>query len=242
MPTGAREAEMSEDGKLDPVEKESIIVDAVRRSVEHRYRRIVIALAAATLILAGISVGSMYYAYTKESKKADQGVSLAQDLKSLCDDPTVELSVDGEAVCEKADDVTQGDASAGPRGAEGPVGPAGDAGPRGIQGPEGPQGKRGPRGFTGIDGPVGQKGPKGDPGESVVGPQGQKGEPGEQGPAGPAGPQGPKGDPGDKGEQGDPGIDAYPFSFTFTIPGVVGNTTYSVTCTAPSTPCDVSSS
>jgi hypothetical protein len=52
-----------------------------------------------------------------------------------------------------------------------------------------------------------------------------------QGPQGPPGPAGDTGQQGPAGPQGDPGKDAFPFVFAFTVDGIGGSTTYTVTCT-----------
>lgn len=108
------------------------------------------------------------------------------------------------------------------------VGPAGATGPRGPQGEPGEDstipGPTGPQGAPGPQGPAGEPGP---PGESVIGP------PGAPGPAGEPGPAGPQGEPGATGPQGPAGQSAFPFTFRFTVPDVLGQPTEYV-CTITS--------
>lgn len=83
-----------------------------------------------------------------------------------------------------------------------------------VTGPAGPQGPIGPQGISGEQGPKGDKGSKGSKGE-----KGDKGSVGPQGQIGPQGPRGEPGEPGSKGDTGATGTSAYPFAFSFTIPG-----------------------
>lgn len=133
---------------------------------------------------------------------------------------------------------------------EAPVDPEkvkGNAGPRGATGLSGPRGKPGPPGKSGAPG---KDGSQGRPGASVTGPPGSPGSPGadgDDGPPGAAGPpgkdgkdgapgkdgaQGPAGPQGPPGVTGETGASAFPFSFTFTVPGAIPgtSTTYSVAC------------
>lgn len=107
-------------------------------------------------------------------------------------------------------------------------GPAGEPGATGAQGPVGPQGIQG---VQGPPGPVGPHGLRGEPGPA--GATGAQGPQGEAGPQGPAGVDGQPGQDGADGQDGTDGADAFPFQFTFTIPGKnpgQDDTTYTVTC------------
>lgn len=131
----------------------------------------------------------------------------------------------------------------GDRGPEGPRGPRGATGARGLAGVDGQPGAPGPVGPRGEPGEPGPKGSQGERGESgsqgpagPAGPKGDKGEPGSQGPTGPkgdTGPQGPPGADGSNGSDGAPGQSAFPFSFTFTIPGTLTDRTYTCTVNGP---------
>lgn len=122
----------------------------------------------------------------------------------------------------------------GPAGETGERGPVGPAGPAGVPGQDGEDGADGRPGRPGTDGAAGTPGAAGSTGQAgsrgetgATGSQGDRGPAGEQGPAGPVGPQGPA------GADGVPGASAYPFTFVFTVPGVVPGdpgTTYTVTC------------
>lgn len=92
----------------------------------------------------------------------------------------------------------------------------------GIDGADGQDGTDGRPGARGQDGSVGAQGPQGE-----VGPVGPQGVPGMAGPAGPRGEVGPA------GPQGSAGQSAFPFNFTFTIPGdglLEPDVRYRVTC------------
>lgn len=116
-----------------------------------------------------------------------------------------------------------------------PATEAGPAGADGVPGPTGPPGPKGPRGFRGFAGFAGADGSTG-----ASGTDGLDGAPGPVGPVGPTGPQGPPGKDGAQGPQGPAGsngADAYPFTFTFTVPAsgpLDDPDTYTITCTAPS--------
>lgn len=120
----------------------------------------------------------------------------------------------------------------GPAGASGPPGPPGRAGDQGDRGPVGDRGPAGPQGERGAVGATGDRGPRGLPGEQgIPGPQGERGETGPAGPAGPAGERGPQGEPGPAGADG---VDAVPFTFTFTVQvNPAQSQTYRCTITAP---------
>lgn len=122
----------------------------------------------------------------------------------------------------------------GPTPVAGPEGVPGRRGPRGfpgVPGIPGVPGDSGPRGLIGAPGATGAPGGPGDPGQ-----QGAQGAPGADGGPGQQGPQGPPGDPGQQGPKGDPGADgapgrdAFPFTFTFTIPDFDGRD-LTFTCT-----------
>ena len=120
----------------------------------------------------------------------------------------------------------------GARGDQGEQGPPGPQGPPGSSGEDGQPGPPGPRGTTGPAGPTGQGGPPG-----PAGSDGSPGKPGDQGPAGPAGPQGPQGERGPAGADGTDGSDgedAFPFTFSFEVPGTLPTQTRTVTCTVRS--------
>ena len=111
--------------------------------------------------------------------------SLAEQVAAACAREGADLLVDGEDICERADDVAE-DASPtdGAAALLGPVGPAG------------PQGLMGPRGFAGLDGKDGEPGPAGEAGQTgATGTAGKDGEPG------PVGPEGPQGVPGTDGRE-----------------------------------------
>lgn len=109
-----------------------------------------------------------------------------------------------------------------------------ERGEPGEPGEPGAQGPIGPQGVQGLQGPVGPRGLRGDPG--MVGPAGPVGPQGPQGEAGPQGPAGADGQPGQDGtdgQDGTNGADAFPFQFTFTVPGknpAEPDVTYTVTC------------
>lgn len=102
-----------------------------------------------------------------------------------------------------------------------PEAAAGLPGRDGRDGIDGRSGQDGRDGFNGIDG---QDGEPGQPGAD-----GQPGTPGKDGV------DGKDGAPGKDGVDGKDGQSAYPFSFTFEVPGPGGSpgTTYTVACTAP---------
>lgn len=97
----------------------------------------------------------------------------------------------------------------------------------GLPGRDGRDGSNGANGLDGRDGLNGIDGEDGLPGQP--GADGQPGTPGKDGV------DGKDGAPGKDGVDGKDGQSAYPFSFTFTVPGNgVGNdVTYTVACTAP---------
>ena len=118
---------------------------------------------------------------------------------------------------------------------------AGPTGARGPSGPSGPAGEDGADGASGRPGAVGPSGPAGATGTGAPGAAGQEGAAGDTGPQGPAGDRGPSGEPGPAGlagadgapgPAGADGASAFPFSFTFTVPGALPGTatTYAVTC------------
>jgi hypothetical protein len=119
-------------------------------------------------------------------------------------------------------------------GPQGPQGEPGYPGEVGAQGPEGPAGPPGEDGSQGPPGPAGTPGPKGQAGsDGASGSDGSPGPQGNQGPPGPQGEQGPRGEQGPAGQSGSDGANAFPFTFSFEVPGVVGSRT--VTCTVRST-------
>lgn len=111
-------------------------------------------------------------------------------------------------------------------------------GPRGEQGPPGPQGLQGNPGLQGPTGLQGIMGRRGQPGQPGIGTEGPPGSPGDKGDIGDKGDKGDKGDVGDKGDTGPAGAPAFPFTFSFTVPGngLSPGTTYSCTVTTPDTP------
>lgn len=126
-------------------------------------------------------------------------------------------------------------ASTGATGERGLRGPSGTEGDRGARGPAGGRGLAGKPGPPGPGGATGAAGARGEPGPSgSSGSDGARGEPGPQGERGPAGEPGAPGAPGAAGAPGADGQSAYPFTFVFTVPGVVpgDDTTYTVTCLA----------
>lgn len=153
----------------------------------------------------------------KAGTQAQNGQNFAAQVLAACASEGAEGVLHQANLCGGAEEIVK----------EPVVGPAGPRGPQGPTGPQGPIGPRGPQGTAGADGATGTAGSDG-----AVGPSGQKGDKSDKGDRGEKGDPGPKGDPGAKG---DPGVSAYPFSFTFTVPGSVGSpeTTYIVTCSAP---------
>lgn len=155
------------------------------RHIKSPQNRKLVALAFMMLIVSLILAGiAGFLAYSAASTKAQQGRSLAEQVREACASP--QLNTDEMlAICKKADQVVEEPAPSSPlKGDKGEKGDPGEQGPRGFQGPVGPQGPRGA---------------KGDQGDTVVG------EEGADGATGATGPKGEKGDKGDKGEKGDPG-------------------------------------
>ncbi|MGV8973205.1 MAG: hypothetical protein ACOH10_12860 [Rhodoglobus sp.] len=123
----------------------------------------------------------------------------------------------------------------GLNGLAGPQGIFGEPGQNGSTGPEGPAGPVGANGPTGAIGPAGtEAGPTG-----PEGPTGTTGMMGATGPAGPEGPAGLAGPIGPIGATGPAGPSAFPFTFTFSIPGdktvtcTIVDPTATATCDAP---------
>lgn len=164
------------------------------------------------------SLGLNAWLWYDATARAQQGVSLAQEVQAACE---VEGSLDlnGQNICDSADAVVEGAAgAAGAAGPPGPEGPQGVPGIQGVRGLAGPAGLRGLPGADGEDGPPGATGAPGAPGEDGAGgppgPAGPAGEPGAdgedgaagpEGPAGPAGADGATGPEGPRGPQGAPG-------------------------------------
>lgn len=157
--------------------------------------RLVGIIVGAALIVASIMLGLGYNETASRvdelrqqaATNADAAEALAEQVRSLGQEPVVDVSE-----------------LRGPRGRPGEPGERGPAGPRGRPG----EGERGPPGPSGPPGPPGPEGEPGQPGGP--GPTGPPGEPGEAGPQGEPGPAGPTGETGPQGEPGEP-----PASFTF---------------------------
>lgn len=156
--------------------QEEISRSAARSARDPKTRRIILALAIATLLSFIATTVAVIFALDQASDRAEAGQSLAIQVQQACEadgplDPPL------SDICERANDV-----------AEGTPGPSGPPGPPGVQGPPGPMG---PPGFNGLDGRNGTNGRNG-----AQGAPGAAGVPGEQGPVGPQGPPGPQGPQG----------------------------------------------
>lgn len=168
--------------------QEEISRSAARSARDPKTRRIILALAVATLLSFIGTIVAVIFALDQASDQAEAGQSLAVQVQQACEadgplDPPL------SDICERANEVV-----------EGAPGPSGPPGPPGLQGPPGPQG---PPGFNGLDGRNGQDGANGRNGATgAPGAAGQDGAPGEPGPPGPTGPQGPPGPPGQPGADG----------------------------------------
>lgn len=163
-----------------------------------------------------VSLGLNAWLWYDASSRAQQGVSLAQQVQAACE-AEGSLDLNGQDICDDADAVVEG--AAGAPGAPGPPGPQGPQGVPGIQGVRGLPGPAGPRGLPGADGEDGRDGATGPPGEPGAGgppgPPGPPGEPGQDGTDGAPGPEGPPGPAGadstvpgpegPRGPQGEPG-------------------------------------
>lgn len=179
-----------------------------------------------------------------QAQQQGEKKDLAAQIKEICDGGDTaarkELLKKNPNICGQVTQIVK----------EGPVGPPGEPGAAGPQGPPGPQGPAGRDGITpacvlqanrcvGATGATGAIGPQGVAGkDGVNGKDGLNGKDGEDGAAGPAGPAGkdgvdgtngtdgapgPAGPAGPQGIQGPAGEDAFPFTFTFVVPGSVTN-------------------
>lgn len=221
------------DNGIDPEEHEHIVSEAVARSRRAGgHPRLIVVLVALGILGLLVGVAGFTYGYNEQKSQADAGHNLAIAIDRLCSDPTSIKTPEGQRVCAQAADVAKGDT--GKAGNDGPQGPPGPQGIQGVTGAQGPEGPQGVPGNVGKAGEPGKEGPSGAPGQDGV--AGKNGTDGNDGKAGPPGPQG---DPGKDGTDGADGTPAYPFTFTFVVPGVVGDTTYTVTCPAAGSPCDV---
>lgn len=234
-------------GSITPEEKRAIVENSVEQSISVKYRKILIGLLLTIIVLTVVGVGSMFYAYSQIKKNAERATALAVQLQELCVDRGGQVSAAGEELCVEAEKVIDEapDSISGPRGPQGPQGPAGQDGQDGTDGSDGTPGSQGTSGASGTPGQPGAAGANGVDGE--VGATGAAGEAGASGPAGPPGaagpqgPQGPQGPVGPEGAQGPAGQSAFPFSFFFVVNDLLGDTTYTVTCSQPGA-CDVVSS
>jgi hypothetical protein len=207
---------------------QELAVESSKRGRDPKTRRLLLILFIVWLFTLVGFLGLAWNAYFHQ-KAATQ--SLAQQIAHACNSgvfgPGMQVE-DEKKLCSKAKKEAADNSLS--------LGIQGPQGPRGEQGPPGPQGYPGLQGPTGLQGIMGVHGKNGQPGlDGDVGPTG---------PTGPAGPQGEKGATGDKGDtgaQGDTGpqgTSAFPFTFTFTIPGhgLSPGDTFTCTVTAPDTP------
>lgn len=201
---------------------DQIVDESAEEAKDSGSRKLIFILAALAILGFAVAVVATWTAWGQKQQQVNAGKNLAIQLQQACDEHDI-TSVQIRRLCDKAEEV-QKVTEQGPQGPPGIGGIQGPPGPQGPVGPPGPQGLMGLLGAQGVQGQTGQAGQQGS-----TGPQGPPGAVGEPGPAGPEGPQG---DTGPRGEKGD---SAFPFTFTFTVPGTPGlgnDRTYTVHCTA----------
>lgn len=173
-------------------------IQRVNAVLESKGRRQAWVVAVIALLVAsvGLNVWLAWAANQRAETAENEASSLAEHVQEACDEFGT-MVVDGDNLCERADDVAEQVATPGP------AGPAGETGPRGATGATGPTG---PAGRDGTDGATGATGPAGPAGaDGAAGGQGEPGATGATGEAGPAGPQGETGPQGAVGPAGPPG-------------------------------------
>lgn len=194
-------------------------------------RRILIGLMVLWLLTLAALVAVAWNAYFGQKEKVQ---TLAEQVAIACRTGALSTT-EQKTLCNNAENAIDG----GVIVKQGPAGPPGPPGADGVDGTDGTDGKDGAAGRPGKNGVNGDDGKNGLNGQD--GSDGANGLPGKEGPQGPAGPEGPQGKdgaPGKDGVDGQPGADgqdAFPFTFTFTIPGVgpLAGTTYVCTVTDP---------
>lgn len=174
-------------------------IQRVNAVLESKGRRQAWVVAVIALLVAsvGLNVWLAWAANQRAETAENEASSLAEHVQEACDEFGT-MVVDGDNLCERADDVAEQVATPGPAGPTGETGPRGASGvtgppgPAGVDGKDGAAGATGPAGPEGATGATGATGPQGATGETgETGPAGPQGEPGQQGPGGPAGSPGP---------------------------------------------------
>lgn len=188
--------------------------EAAMAGRDFRSRKIIALLAFLSILSLSGTLTVGWIGWQNDRDEAAAGKDLASQVRDACEDDSVNTK-DLGYLCKNAIYVERG-----------------EPGPEGPQGVQGAQGEQGVQGIQGQRGEKGEKGERGSPGpRGFTGAAGAAGEPGEPGSPGPSGPPGPAGPPGPEGAAGP---SAFPFSFTFTIPGdnpAEPDRTYTVTCT-----------
>lgn len=205
---------------------DDLVQEATRDGKDPRSRKIIVLLSILA-VLGFVTAGvAGWIAWGDKQKQVDAGKNLAIQIQQACKEPGVNTA-DIQQLCENAKQVEE-------------ITKAGPQCPPGLSGGSGPQGPSGEDGEDGPPGPAGDKGDQGDAGGAgEAGQSGSNCEPGATGPQGERGPQGEQGAQGERGEEGPAGQPAYPFTFTFTIPGDLTSPdrTFTITCSAPAEPC-----
>lgn len=210
--------------------QERAIIDDAVTSSKNRKGRLFVTLAVLSVVLfAALASVSSFVAYRAVQNSAQQGVSLATQVQTACDDPTVDKS-DLGTLCDDADKVVE----EAPAAAKGEKGEQGIAGEPGEDGDPGVPGQPGPppspaqvsnavasycavnrcRGRDGVDGTNGADGENATPAQvanavaAYCNDQGQcRGPEGESGSDGQDGAAGKDGQNGQNGETGPPPSD-----------------------------------
>lgn len=157
------------------------------------------------LLAIAVGISLVWWQGHTARETAQQATTSATELADAVHDvcESGDVTIDGRAICTKAENVSKSVSDKDLQGPRGPQGPQGPPGPKGHDGRVGKPGAPGEDGEPGRDGKPGEKGEPGEKGDR--GHHGERGHSGQKGDRGKPGPTGKSGKPGQKGEKGDRG-------------------------------------
>lgn len=120
--------------------KEDIVHEAVEESKDGKTRKILLLSLVLFVCFFAVLGISAWNVFGDARDSANQGLTLAEQVKAACEDPNQAASLE---ICNTADEVIE-DAPSTVTGEAGPQGETGDTGETGSQGPPGDDGEDGP--------------------------------------------------------------------------------------------------